>query len=127
MGSPARHQSRHRAGTMEQMQEAPGSGVKEDVEGVPLKGGLSATKNASLPVTSREREYEVFTVVPMRHLPNDASFAPNQPDQNVNSGGAVKEVEYGEDPNVELKLRGSGTVELTPRRGQRTSLSSVQR
>ena len=33
-------------------------------------------KNASLPVTLRSREYEVFTVVPVKHLPSGASFAP---------------------------------------------------
>ncbi|TVU05380.1 hypothetical protein EJB05_48539 [Eragrostis curvula] len=68
-------------------------------------------KNSSLPVTLRSREYEVFTVVPVKHLSNGAaSFAPIGLIGMFNSGGAVREVRYGEDADVELKLRGSGTV-----------------
>ncbi|XP_062196133.1 probable galactinol--sucrose galactosyltransferase 1 [Phragmites australis] len=68
-------------------------------------------KNASLPVTLRSREYEVFTVVPVKHLPSGASFAPIGLIGMFNSGGAVREVRYGEDDaDVELKVRGSGTV-----------------
>lgn len=67
-------------------------------------------KNASLPVTLRSREYEVFTVVPLKHLPNGVSFAPIGLVGMFNSGGAVREVRFGEDADVELKVRGSGTV-----------------
>jgi raffinose synthase len=67
-------------------------------------------KNASLPVTLRSREYEVFTVFPVKHLPNGPSFAPIGLIRMFNSGGAVKEVEYGKDADVQLKVCGSGTV-----------------
>ncbi|XP_021319923.1 probable galactinol--sucrose galactosyltransferase 1 isoform X1 [Sorghum bicolor] len=67
-------------------------------------------KNASLPVTLRSREYEVFTVVPLKHLPNGVSFAPIGLVGMFNSGGAVREVRFSEDADVELKVRGSGTV-----------------
>ncbi|PUZ52033.1 hypothetical protein GQ55_6G238200 [Panicum hallii var. hallii] len=67
-------------------------------------------KNASLPVTLRSREYEVFTVVPVKHLPSGASFAPIGLIGMFNSGGAVRELRFGEDAGVELKVRGSGTV-----------------
>ncbi|RLN03683.1 putative galactinol--sucrose galactosyltransferase 1 [Panicum miliaceum] len=67
-------------------------------------------KNASLPVTLRSREYEVFTVVPVKHLPCGASFAPIGLTSMFNSGGAVREVRFGGDAGVELKVRGSGTV-----------------
>lgn len=67
-------------------------------------------KNASLPVTLRSRDYEVFTVVPVKRLSDDASFAPIGLIRMFNSGGAVKEVEYGKGADVELKVRGSGTV-----------------
>jgi raffinose synthase len=67
-------------------------------------------KNASLPVTLRSREYEVFTVVPLKHLPNGVSFAPIGLVGMFNSGGAVREVRFGEDADVELKVRGSGMV-----------------
>ncbi|KAG2579574.1 hypothetical protein PVAP13_6NG271332 [Panicum virgatum] len=67
-------------------------------------------KNASLPVTLRSREYEVFTVVPVKHLPSGASFAPIGLTGMFNSGGAVRELGFGEDVGVELKVRGSGTV-----------------
>ncbi|PAN35990.1 hypothetical protein PAHAL_6G249100 [Panicum hallii] len=67
-------------------------------------------KNASLPVTLRSREYEVFTVVPVKHLPSGASFAPIGLIGMFNSGGAVRDLRFGEDAGVELKVRGSGTV-----------------
>ncbi|XP_066326588.1 probable galactinol--sucrose galactosyltransferase 1 [Miscanthus floridulus] len=68
-------------------------------------------KNASLPVTLRSREYEVFTVVPLKQLPNGASFAPIGLVGMFNSGGAVRELRFGEDSDVvELKMRGSGMV-----------------
>ncbi|WVZ92370.1 hypothetical protein U9M48_038441 [Paspalum notatum var. saurae] len=68
-------------------------------------------KDAALPVTLRSREYEVFTVVPLKHLPNGASFAPIGLIGMFNSGGAVREVRFSEDDgHVELKMRGSGTV-----------------
>ncbi|GJN15859.1 hypothetical protein PR202_gb02803 [Eleusine coracana subsp. coracana] len=67
-------------------------------------------KNVSLPVTLRSRQYEVFTVVPVRHLSNDASFAPIGLIRMFNSGGAVREVRHGDDAEIQVKLRGSGTV-----------------
>ncbi|CAO2207131.1 unnamed protein product [Urochloa humidicola] len=67
-------------------------------------------KGASLPVTMRSREYEVFTVVPVKHLPNGASFAPIGLIGMFNSGGAVRELRFGEDAGIEIKVRGSGTV-----------------
>lgn len=68
-------------------------------------------KNALLPVTLRSREYEVFTVVPLKHLPNGASFAVIGLLDMFNSGGAVRELRFGgEDADVELRVRGSGTV-----------------
>lgn len=68
-------------------------------------------KMASLPVTLRAREYEVFTVVPLKQLPNGASFAPIGLIGMFNSGGAVRELRFSEDSDVvELKMQGSGTV-----------------
>lgn len=68
-------------------------------------------KNASLPVTLRSREYEVFTVVPVKHLPNGgAAFAPIGLVGMFNSGGALREVRYDGNAGVELRVRGSGTV-----------------
>ncbi|KAF8654475.1 hypothetical protein HU200_061665 [Digitaria exilis] len=67
-------------------------------------------KNASMPMTLRSREYEVFTVVPVKLLPNGAPFAPVGLIGMFNSGGAVREVRYGENADIELKVRGSGTV-----------------
>ena len=67
-------------------------------------------KNASMPVTLRSREYEVFAVVPVKRLPNGASFAPIGLIGMFNSGGAVRELRFGEDADVQLKVRGSGTV-----------------
>jgi raffinose synthase len=67
-------------------------------------------KEAALPVTLRPREYEVFTVVPLKRLPTGASFAPIGLIRMFNSGGAVTGVSYGDDGGVEVKVRGAGTV-----------------
>ncbi|KAJ1702439.1 hypothetical protein LUZ63_002218 [Rhynchospora breviuscula] len=69
-------------------------------------------KNVSMPVTLKPREYEVFTVVPVKKLSNGASIAPVGLVKMFNSGGAIKELryEYGNISNVEMKVCGSGTV-----------------
>ncbi|KAL6661196.1 hypothetical protein ACP70R_000580 [Stipagrostis hirtigluma subsp. patula] len=66
-------------------------------------------KNVSIPVTLKSREYEVYTVVPLKRLRNGASFAPIGLIRMFNSGGAVRNLTYGEDADVMLKVRGSGT------------------
>ncbi|KAL6646093.1 hypothetical protein ACP70R_017701 [Stipagrostis hirtigluma subsp. patula] len=66
-------------------------------------------KNVSIPVTLKSREYEVYTVVPLKRLCNGASFAPLGLIRMFNSGGAVRNLAYGGDADVVLKVRGSGT------------------
>ncbi|KAK1316492.1 putative galactinol--sucrose galactosyltransferase 1 [Acorus calamus] len=65
-------------------------------------------KNASLPVTLKSREYEVFTVVPIHEFSNGTSFAPIGLMKMFNSGGAVKELSYKSDKSeiVDMKVRG---------------------
>ncbi|KAK1293491.1 putative galactinol--sucrose galactosyltransferase 1 [Acorus calamus] len=65
-------------------------------------------KNASLPVTLKSREYEVFTVVPVHEFSNGTSFAPIGLMKMFNSGGAVKELNYKSDKSeiVGMKVRG---------------------
>ena len=53
------------------------------------------------------REYEVFTVVPVKETSNGSRFAPIGLIRMFNSGGAVKEVGYGK--NICVKARGCGT------------------
>lgn len=69
-------------------------------------------KDASLPVTLRSHEYEVFTVVPAKEISNGASFAPIGLIKMFNSGGAVKELRYEtlKRGSVEIKVRGSGIL-----------------
>lgn len=77
-----------------------------------LQGDLIYLSNdASLPVTLRAREYEVFTLVPIKDLSIGARFAPIGLIKMFNSGGAVKDLNYElEKPGtIVLKLRGSGT------------------
>ncbi|OIW16414.1 hypothetical protein TanjilG_19130 [Lupinus angustifolius] len=64
-------------------------------------------KDASIPITLKSREYEVFTVVPVRELNNCVKFAPIGLIKMFNSGGAIKEFNYGS-TNVVIKVRGSG-------------------
>lgn len=62
-----------------------------------------------MPVTLKAREYEVFTVVPVKELANSIKFAPIGLIKMFNSGGAVKELHHQpESSNVSLKVRGSG-------------------
>ncbi|OWM81110.1 probable galactinol--sucrose galactosyltransferase 1 [Punica granatum] len=66
-------------------------------------------KNASMPVTLKAREYEVFTVVPVKDISSGATFAPIGLVKMFNSGGAIKEVKYETlSGSVELKVRGCG-------------------
>lgn len=77
-----------------------------------LQGDLVyLSKNASMPITLKAREYEVFTVVPVKEMSNKAAFAPVGLIKMFNSGAAIKEVNYeGERAGiVEIKVRGCGT------------------
>ncbi|KAK6149464.1 hypothetical protein DH2020_016989 [Rehmannia glutinosa] len=67
-------------------------------------------KNASLPITLKSREYEVFTVVPVKKMSNNITFAPIGLTKMFNSGGAIKELNYElEKPGtVHMKVRGCG-------------------
>lgn len=68
------------------------------------------TKDASLHVTLKAREYEVFTVVPVKELSNGSSFAPIGLVKMFNSGGAIKELQYEAERNatVDMRVRGCG-------------------
>ncbi|XP_043703053.1 probable galactinol--sucrose galactosyltransferase 1 isoform X1 [Telopea speciosissima] len=67
-------------------------------------------KNASLPITLNSREYEVFTVVPVKKLSNGASFAPIGLVEMFNSGGAIKESRYESEKSskIDMKVCGCG-------------------
>lgn len=67
-------------------------------------------KNGSIPVTLKPREYEVFTVVPVKKLSSGVSFAPIGLTEMFNSGGAIVELNYETEKqgNVGLKVRGCG-------------------
>jgi len=67
--------------------------------------------DATLPVTLKSREYEVFTIVPVKELSDDIKFAPIGLIKMFNSGGAVKEffsLESNESTNITMKVRGCG-------------------
>lgn len=67
-------------------------------------------KHASLPVTLKAREYDVFTVVPVKKLSNNIAFAPIGLTKMFNSGGAIKELNYEPENTacVHMKVRGCG-------------------
>ncbi|XVF76960.1 hypothetical protein PTKIN_Ptkin14bG0001800 [Pterospermum kingtungense] len=67
-------------------------------------------RNASMSVTLKPREYEVFTVVPVAALSIGAKFAPIGLIKMFNSGGAVKELKYESEKSttISLKVRGCG-------------------
>lgn len=63
-----------------------------------------------MPITLESREYEVFTVVPVKELSNGAKFAPIGLIKMFNSGGAIKELQYESEGSatVSMKVRGCG-------------------
>jgi raffinose synthase len=63
-------------------------------------------KDASIPITLKSREYEVFTVVPVKELSNGVTFAPIGLIKMFNSGGAIKEM------NCKKSEEGTTTVVL---------------
>ncbi|KAM7499054.1 hypothetical protein LguiA_023468 [Lonicera macranthoides] len=66
--------------------------------------------NASLLLTLKAREYEVFTVVPVKKLAGGVTFAPIGLVKMFNSGGAIKELKYEVERSgiVGMKVRGCG-------------------
>ncbi|KAK6269415.1 hypothetical protein POUND7_006520 [Theobroma cacao] len=66
--------------------------------------------NATMPLTLKAREYEVFTVIPVKILSNGSKFAPIGLIEMFNSGGAIKELRYqsGISVNIDMKVRGCG-------------------
>lgn len=67
-------------------------------------------QNASLPITLKAKEYEVFTLVPVKELSNGVKFAPIGLIKMFNSGGAIKDLTYESDSSatVHLKVQGCG-------------------
>jgi raffinose synthase len=79
---------------------------------VPIAGEVVfLPKDASIPITLKSREYEVFTVVPVREVSNGVRFAPIGLIKMFNSGGAIKEMsceKSEEGTTVVLKACGCG-------------------
>ncbi|KAL2523833.1 putative galactinol--sucrose galactosyltransferase 1 [Abeliophyllum distichum] len=76
-----------------------------------LRGDLVyLPKNTSLPVTMKAREYDVFTVIPVKEMSNRTKFAPVGLIKMFNSGGAIKKLNYELEKTgtVSLKVRGCG-------------------
>lgn len=69
-------------------------------------------KDASLPITLKSREYEVFTVVPVKELSNGVRFAPIGLIKMFNSGGAITELDYESKRSavVAMAVRGCGVL-----------------
>ncbi|MCV2423668.1 hypothetical protein LNV47_24090 [Paucibacter sp. DJ4R-1] len=72
---------------------------------------LYLPRNATLPITLNSKEYEVYTVVPVKELANRATFAPIGLINMFNAGGAIKQLKYESEKSrtVELKVRGCGS------------------
>lgn len=78
---------------------------------MPIAGNvLHLPKNKSLPVQLQAREYEVFTVVPVKRLSKGAAFAPIGLLKMFNSGGAITDLNYGspETGIINIRVRGCG-------------------
>lgn len=63
-----------------------------------------------MPITLKPREYEVYTVVPVKELSNGTTFSPIGLIKMFNSGGAIKDLKYESEGSatVTLKVRGCG-------------------
>ncbi|KAK6124041.1 hypothetical protein DH2020_042221 [Rehmannia glutinosa] len=88
------------------------SGWNGDCIAYSHRGGklVYVPEKTSLPIQLKAREYEVFTVVPVRQLSNGAAFAPIGLVNMFNSGGAIKQVNYESKKtgNVDLRVVGCG-------------------
>ncbi|VVB00166.1 unnamed protein product [Arabis nemorensis] len=77
-----------------------------------LKGELVyLPKDTTLPITLKSREYEVFTVVPVKEFSDGSKFAPVGLMEMFNSGGAIVSLTYHENGThfvIKMKLKGSG-------------------
>ncbi|XP_065624439.1 probable galactinol--sucrose galactosyltransferase 1 isoform X3 [Quercus suber] len=65
-------------------------------------------KDAAIPITLKSREYEVFTVVPVKELHNGVKFAAVGLIKMFNSGGAIKEMNYDSKTNTRPNMFNSG-------------------
>ncbi|XP_051128262.1 probable galactinol--sucrose galactosyltransferase 1 [Andrographis paniculata] len=75
-----------------------------------LNGDLVYLANdISIPITLKAREYEVFTVCPVKQMSNGVKFAPIGLTKMFNSGGAIKGLDY-EVGAVCMKVRGCGPL-----------------
>ncbi|MFQ6650385.1 hypothetical protein Gotur_022121 [Gossypium turneri] len=75
-----------------------------------LGGELTYLPNdATMPITLKARQYEVFTVVPVKILSNGCKFAPIGLIKMFNSGGAIKDFRYHH-ANIDMKIRGCGVI-----------------
>lgn len=78
---------------------------------LPTAGDLvHLPKNSSFPITLKAREYEVFTVVPIKEMSTGSKFAPIGLVSMFNSGGAIKELKYETEGSgiISMKVRGCG-------------------
>ncbi|OMP06969.1 Raffinose synthase [Corchorus olitorius] len=86
--------------------------------------------NASVSVTLKPREYEVYTVVPVKVALNGAKFAPIGLIKMFNSGGAIKELKYddqGTSIRISMKVQGCGVFgAYSSTQPQRTLVDSQQ-
>nr|XP_043640248.1 probable galactinol--sucrose galactosyltransferase 1 isoform X2 [Erigeron canadensis] len=88
-------------------------------------------KNASIPVTLKPRQYEVFTVIPVKKLSSGITFAPIGLTGMFNSGGAIVELKYEEEKQgnvqVGLKVRGCGAFgAYSSQRPIRVTINSIE-
>lgn len=69
------------------------------------------TKDASRPITLKAKEYEVFTIIPVKETSNGIAFAPIGLTEMFNSGAAIKEVNYEQEKpgTVHIKVRSCGS------------------
>lgn len=67
-------------------------------------------KNSTLPFTLNAREYEVFTVVPVKKMTDEVAYAPIGLTKMFNSGGAIKGLRYEAEKGgvVDMKVCGCG-------------------
>ncbi|KAL8469572.1 hypothetical protein ACS0TY_032425 [Phlomoides rotata] len=76
------------------------------------RGGklMHVPEKTSLPIQLKAREYEVFTVVPLKQLSNGIAFAPIGLVNMFSSGGAIKQVNYEtiKAGNIDVRVRGCG-------------------
>ncbi|KAL5983475.1 Tethering factor for nuclear proteasome sts1 [Asimina triloba] len=71
---------------------------------------LVTPKSEALQTTIQPSDFEIFSFVPVKKIESQVKFAPIGLTNMFNSGGTIREVEYGDGMKVRMKVKGGGKL-----------------